>query len=1503
MSSTSLNSTSRLTPIETPDIEISAGSLEKTPSRLSRSLSSLVSNTEQQNKDSKSVLQSRQANSVSKLDSDSDQLKQRRHHNRPDNAKARGIKSKGEEKNDNEGKEEKVKEEAEEDEDEDDDEDTEEEDQEGNDEDQGEDTENDEDKIEDDSESEAEEESEDEDDDENKKKEQPLQDEEKKNKNDSNDDMEGGKSYDRGEGKAENKLLKGEKEHVTLQQESSNYVTSDELIVHQSAMLSGDSCLVVEEKDVHGDTVEKVTDSAEQEINEADIRPTENKSRNESLEGETNNSDHPESDQSDDVSKYANNSVPYADHTSSLLMNGKLAHHAQQDTYINKENITNNVVNTTESLQHLNLEEKGNVEHSFQEVNEQNPKQATESDAQGDEISSEIPPKKLIDGDMKGHTSASELAGEDMPVLPTSISRSYSSKSRQSLTSAKFSRGSAASLALSQETLDDVLTRETIEGVMSLNEQSDTRQKVSESSLHENNKVANARTTSHDEASDVARQSPVQNEDDAISGRNDDKKILTALSRKSSTHSLTDNKLNEYQPSEELNEEDILFKDGMVKEDRNSIDIEFQKSDSIGEDVHNDSGVSTRNERDTFSIKTIQTDSVSPENGFTENSQENRYLKTEINVEPNEISLNNNTTTFDDSVENSYFAQFGTHAHPVLSPDNQTSCGDDKDVTDRPVVQNIVRDFISDSQTDILAKPKTSSTLYVQNEDRGSISHQADIDSRQTDYSPSKNCPERTNDSKEKDHSPANFLSTPQTHSDGSGGDLDNQLVPFRIEKDKGNGGDNYVVKNRGISLETEITNEKPLTILSNNNQTENAGDTPKQTFTEEPQLQEIVRGDNTGFDKKESPQAMEPGIQQNIATQGGIKNASYPSKHANGREGKPGGSSKKSLSSQVRPKHSLGTFIHPQEMRAIDRIRLGPYSHSIRSPTDKLASPRKTHLKTDFNNESKPTTPSSARIHDTTNNRKTIGKVTPRHQKNNTARRGKEDVRLKEEKVRTDGNVAKSNSNNSNNNNNNNSNKTNNNRTGSEDTKEPTGEESGTVNVSENSQEDSQEGIDKKSLEPTIDLVDLKPVQTSGLSVSTAKCTTKSSIPRNENIELRNREKDLLTSKDKISSPRGIIFKTVSGQDKGSKVIESSLQETSLNQGIFSAQSTERIVEKQTDFLVEVKPVIDSKTSTVITTASVDKPVLRATPIDSNNILITTTPVSPSSSKSDGNDIILDKVAVQPTVNLKNAKPKATLNQTKPSPMSSALAPTTVVVEDETTTIDRSTKTKAGQLVLNSIQRKIREKSLSASLNSASSVPLHGTSASPDSSLGNSGSSRTGKLRPAVKTTSMSSLTVPHGLAIGVHPSSPEEDSLSLTSRRDSARPSVDAMSRRSVDYRIRTTATVIQAPGEADKSKSMLTRDESYIKSAIPCLPLGLAVTCLVLNICLPGFGTILSGVSLLCCGQTRQSSKSDQTLNILCANCMVGLAQLFTVTFMLVGWFWAIGWGIHLVSLSGR
>ena len=66
----------------------------------------------------------------------------------------------------------------------------------------------------------------------------------------------------------------------------------------------------------------------------------------------------------------------------------------------------------------------------------------------------------------------------------------------------------------------------------------------------------------------------------------------------------------------------------------------------------------------------------------------------------------------------------------------------------------------------------------------------------------------------------------------------------------------------------------------------------------------------------------------------------------------------------------------------------------------------------------------------------------------------------------------------------------------------------------------------------------------------------------------------------------------------------------------------------------------------------------------------------------------------------------------------------------------------------------------------------------------------------------------------------------------------------------------------------------------------------------------GTVLSGLSLCACGKPRlHGNNTGFDGTSLCVNLWVGLSQMITVTFMLVGWFWSVVWGIYMIILAGE
>uniref|UniRef100_F1L9T3 Protein SPEC3 n=1 Tax=Ascaris suum TaxID=6253 RepID=F1L9T3_ASCSU len=114
--------------------------------------------------------------------------------------------------------------------------------------------------------------------------------------------------------------------------------------------------------------------------------------------------------------------------------------------------------------------------------------------------------------------------------------------------------------------------------------------------------------------------------------------------------------------------------------------------------------------------------------------------------------------------------------------------------------------------------------------------------------------------------------------------------------------------------------------------------------------------------------------------------------------------------------------------------------------------------------------------------------------------------------------------------------------------------------------------------------------------------------------------------------------------------------------------------------------------------------------------------------------------------------------------------------------------------------------------------------------------------------------------------------------------------------------TGVVLAAQEEAHNARehrngdkvNLPTNDVTIMHEAIPFLPVPVAILCLILNIFIPGSGTVLSGISALCMGQPRINLKEGRKLVTLFVNFLVGISQFFTVTFLFVGWFWSIAWG---------
>ncbi|XP_072751267.1 uncharacterized protein Stum [Anoplolepis gracilipes] len=130
-----------------------------------------------------------------------------------------------------------------------------------------------------------------------------------------------------------------------------------------------------------------------------------------------------------------------------------------------------------------------------------------------------------------------------------------------------------------------------------------------------------------------------------------------------------------------------------------------------------------------------------------------------------------------------------------------------------------------------------------------------------------------------------------------------------------------------------------------------------------------------------------------------------------------------------------------------------------------------------------------------------------------------------------------------------------------------------------------------------------------------------------------------------------------------------------------------------------------------------------------------------------------------------------------------------------------------------------------------------------------------------------------------------------------------------RTKNTRAKHSLTSVAPPPLSEEPKAklpdVLVEHNSVMRGAIPCLPVPLAWFCLVWNVLLPGTGTVWSGLFDLCTGQPRFSPVAGlkSRLGAFIVNLVVGVGQLFTVLFCLVGWGWSIWWGITMVRLARK
>ncbi|CAF4618018.1 unnamed protein product [Rotaria socialis] len=90
--------------------------------------------------------------------------------------------------------------------------------------------------------------------------------------------------------------------------------------------------------------------------------------------------------------------------------------------------------------------------------------------------------------------------------------------------------------------------------------------------------------------------------------------------------------------------------------------------------------------------------------------------------------------------------------------------------------------------------------------------------------------------------------------------------------------------------------------------------------------------------------------------------------------------------------------------------------------------------------------------------------------------------------------------------------------------------------------------------------------------------------------------------------------------------------------------------------------------------------------------------------------------------------------------------------------------------------------------------------------------------------------------------------------------------------------------------------TPKQGMFRRAVPQMPHGLACFCFLLNVTLPGTGTLISAFAVFCCGKHGY----EKNIVAFLYNILAAILQSATI-FLLVGWIWSIRWGILFVQLS--
>nr|XP_002735711.1 PREDICTED: protein SPEC3-like [Saccoglossus kowalevskii] len=92
---------------------------------------------------------------------------------------------------------------------------------------------------------------------------------------------------------------------------------------------------------------------------------------------------------------------------------------------------------------------------------------------------------------------------------------------------------------------------------------------------------------------------------------------------------------------------------------------------------------------------------------------------------------------------------------------------------------------------------------------------------------------------------------------------------------------------------------------------------------------------------------------------------------------------------------------------------------------------------------------------------------------------------------------------------------------------------------------------------------------------------------------------------------------------------------------------------------------------------------------------------------------------------------------------------------------------------------------------------------------------------------------------------------------------------------------------------------KEPNCCRAAIPALHIGGAVTACIFNIFIPGFGTVLAGFFVFCCGNPGQPVAGK--VGTCCLNFWIGLLQLVLSPIFFIGWIWSWIWACAFIAMS--